>query len=598
MDSLKKLLNASWKREGEIFMPAKMTKISVMEVSAAVYLTHTEIFGREYTHDQLKNALSKLSVEDCLMSISKILTVLENDGYFNRQVQAGLVKELFEPTLTSKILKYVQGYFVFFELQLLVLAKYSVLYSKREPANDFYGKTLFPVFMRCLLGITDLLLEDKETIDEAGLQSEAIRSLYFNAHENMLHAIGRVEELFIQLPQKFKKHHQYLDLNKLFKKATGFSVQDHLILGFSLWAMLTQQTAKSGKFQSEYWLIGKEKHFMSSAVPADQIENLFTEFSIDVPGLFAELKKQDKKGFEYNFKGIKHHPLITFDNKRFFPMSFRFLKEKTTVDIYWILFDYIKENLGDKELHRYTNFTGILFEKYVNNLLSRVYPDSPVLVKRLIPEFEYKVKKVLYKTTDNIIICPTSLIVLETKISQLKVYRTGILGELSAFREDVQKIIVEGLKQIDRTVQHFKDGHLTHVIGVAPDKIKKFYPVIVSYGDFSIFPTLWKIIEEEVAKEPTIDKSLLEDLQVIDIDELETIEALIALTDMTLEELLRNKNNNRVFKRLPFTNYIFYEFSKFGRMRNPYLDKKYNEFTSKVTWKLFKKKRDYSKRNH
>ncbi len=68
------------------------------------------------------------------------------------------------------------------------------------------------------------------------------------------------------------------------------------------------------------------------------------------------------------------------------------------LQVYWVLFDYIKAKYGNEKLSRYTNFMGVCFEEYVFRLLTRIYPSSPRLGGRLVREITYHPRR---RTTSN-----------------------------------------------------------------------------------------------------------------------------------------------------------------------------------------------------
>src|SRR5258708_39455345 len=89
------LKNTQWKPGEGLLIPAHLTKLSVLDVSAAVFITHEEVFGKRYTKEEFKKDLSQLTIEDCFILISKILTLMENEGRLNAILQKGLTQELF-----------------------------------------------------------------------------------------------------------------------------------------------------------------------------------------------------------------------------------------------------------------------------------------------------------------------------------------------------------------------------------------------------------------------------------------------------------------------------------------------------------------------
>jgi len=230
---------------------------------------------------------------------------------------------------------------------------------------------------------------------------------------------------------------------------------------------------------------------------------------------------------------------------------------------------------------------GACFEEYIYRLLRRIYPTSAVLENRLVREPVYILKKSLKKKiVDNIVINRSSLILIETKVSQLKVFATGIMGNLDAFREDVRKIVVEAFIQIQNTKEAFQKGLLRKDLPIEPASINMFYPVVITYGKFIMFPLIWKIVEEEIQRVPDYDPELLSRLQVIQAHEIEAIEAFLETSGVTFEQLLQKKIADPVFKALPFHNYLNHEFTHDKPLVSKYQEQQFDQFADKFTLKV------------
>jgi hypothetical protein len=529
-------------------------------------------------------------LEDCIATTSKILTVLTNLGQLNTNVQAGITQELFKGDLKEKILGLLTKEpkrIVFFELQLLLLAKYAMLYAKHEPANSFGGEELASTYTKVVLGITDILSEKTEGTSVPELQRAAIRSLYFFSKPDLVQMLGRVVEVFITIPNELRTHHQYLDIPGLFQEAIGLSLEKYLFLGFALLLLPTGQ--RPGDFKETNWFIVPEHYFSQTIVPKEEIELLMQEFAIDVQSLKALYT--DQEYFEYNFKGLVQHPLVTYDKQRYFPLSLGFLKGKMALQVYWVLFDYIKATYGDEKLIRYTNFMGVCFEEYVFRLLTRIYPSSPRLGGRLVREITYHPRRrTILKTADNILINASSLILLEAKVSQLQVYSTGIVGDLEAFRGDVRKIVVKAFQTIQRTKEAFQQGLLRNELPAEPRSIDNFYPVVITYGTFPLFPIVWRIVEEEIKKKlPDYDPELLDKLQIVQADELEVIEAFLESSGIPFETLLQKKIADPVYKQVSFHSFFFNEYQHLRPLKSKYVNQVFDRFIEDLSVKTLGK---------
>ena len=278
---------------------------------------------------------------------------------------------------------------------------------------------------------------------------------------------------------------------------------------------------------------------------------------------------------------------MTFNGHRYFLLSQRYVKEKITRQIYWIIFDHVRADNARRK--RFTNFMGVVFEQYVFELLRRIFPDpSPHLTKRLLTEFEYGEPRNRVKTVDSIMCYPGKLLLGEIKVSQLKIYKTGVLGDINAFREDINKIVLASLCTIQRTKNDFKNGKLV-LEGIAPADVNEYIPMIVTYEMFPTHPLLWEIVEDVVTTQSDMafDDDILDNLQIIEIDELETIERIVSDGATSLMDLIRTKNADSIFKRLPFSNYLHHKYANYRSSARDYLGEVFHDLANEMALKLF-----------
>lgn len=587
------LQKTKWKSSGDLFIPSHMGRVNVTDVSMGVYITYKQIYRSRYSIKKLKSQLRTLSVEDCLISISRILTVLENEGNFNQQTQKGLAGVFLEKRVANYIAKKLDSepkFVVFFEQQLLVLFKYAVLYCKSEPANDYNDKKNFGVFSEVLLGITDLLTsKDSEKWGEEELREELLRYSFFYSKENFLQTISRYYELFIEIPEELKRHKLYVSVSNFFKEATGLSIKEFMISGYGLLGLLVQQ--KSGDFKKDYWLVNIRKHFAKSKLNKKEVELVFGEYTTTVRELQKTFSSQKKNDFNFDFSGLIHHPLVSWDEKRFYPMSLRFLKEKITKQIYWVIFDFLLKGGDKKRRYSYTNFMGVVFEEYVARIFERMFPTSELLGKRHYREIKYKIKKAEQKSVDNIIVYPSTLLLVEVKISQIHI-ETGITGDTTSFEEDIERIVVESFEQLRKSKDAVLRGQMDLGEG---NGINNFQPLIITLNEFPNSPLLWKIVRKKIQETEFFDKELADKLQIIDIEELEILEEFVKHGGISLADILKKKSQDKLYKELPMKNYLYYEYRDYSGLLNQHLDEKYREFTSELRLRLFGAKKEQPK---
>jgi hypothetical protein len=86
------------------------------------------------------------------------------------------------------------------------------VYGKQETTNNFMDGANLSIYMKALLGITDLLEAGNHT--EEDLQRAAIRSLYFFSKPNFFYSLRRTEDLFLHIPTELVTHHHLLMDNR------------------------------------------------------------------------------------------------------------------------------------------------------------------------------------------------------------------------------------------------------------------------------------------------------------------------------------------------------------------------------------------------
>ena len=145
---------------------------------------------------------------------------------------------------------------------------------------------------------------------------------------------------------------------------------------------------------------------------------------------------------------------------------------------------------------------------------------------------------------------------------------------------------MEAFIQIQRTKEAFQKGLLKKDLPVEPACITTFYPVVLTYGKFIMFPLVWKIVEEEIQKIPNYDPELLNNLQVIQAHEIEAIEAFLETSGVTFEQLLQKKIADPVFKALPFHNYLNHEFKNHKPLVSNYQEQQFDQFADKLALKI------------
>lgn len=316
-------------------------------------------------------------------------------------------------------------------------------------------------------------------------------------------------------------------------------------------------------------------------------ERIFNSFCTSLDDARKEISKYsiDSDDFKYNYVYFKKFPLMEFKKDYFSPINLRFLKDKVTSGIYWVLFDHIKNKYGDDGVNQYTSYFGDIFAHYICEIFGRIYPRRPSLTNVLFQEQKYSKDGEEYKSSDLMIFYYDKAIFIEIKSSCLRISKTAIMGDLKSFQEDLDDKIVKGARQLDRVIKDFKLGHLK-INNINPKTIKKYYPVIITLESFPQLFVIWEMINEIMNKNNYLQGNDYAQLQIIDCEEMEILEPLIA-DGFSFVDIIDEKINDKSAKNIPMKNFLHYGKFRKHLKRNDYLVKEFSEFAKKAREYLF-----------
>ncbi len=121
-----------------------------------------------------------------------------------------------------------------------------------------------------------------------------------------------------------------------------------------------------------------------------------------------------------------------------------------------------------------------------------------------------------------------------------------------------------------------------------PRNIRSFYPVVITYGTFPLFPILWRIVEEEIKRKiPDYDPELLNKLQIVQADELEVIEAFLEISGLPFETLLQKKIADPVYKQVSFHSLFTGEFQHLRPLKSRHVKQVFDRFIEDLSVKTF-----------
>jgi len=237
-----------------------------------------------------------------------------------------------------------------------------------------------------------------------------------------------------------------------------------------------------------------------------------------------------------------------------------FLQERLTGGAaYWTLHDHFLE-LGTAAVDRFRSFHGRLVERYARESIERIFPELPGGARRVW--YEHDMQRAWSSKRAKVSVCDIAvdygwawvcIEVVSGRLTQKSL--TG--GTAADFDQDVAKLVEKKVKQLDATIRDLdRDEEKLTCRPRTPGR--RIYPVIlVAYG-FPVNPITMAEIHERVARVGLLQGPHVGRLEIIDLDELEQVEALVESGGPSLATLLADKQTANLY-RTALNQYLYLE---------------------------------------
>jgi len=540
------------------------------------YLRHSDVFGKTLTEDLLIVELKTFRQLDLLTLLSKINLLLQNEPRQNRDVQPALCTSFFPAQTRAKLDATARRFkkndptertiVVFHQFQIINLIKLALLHCTDDFGTVINSEEERWRFGLCCLMMNDLLTPEVEATagqEHAEIIENIIRASHAAKEDRFGYGLARAYELFVEIPKQLRTHPQFYDFPTMFERATGFSVEDYLALGFSLftwWADVNLTTVMS----SSHTYLHPERFFERSQGDRKKFDRIFKLFSLSADACREELVKEkallpEAWQFRYCNVTLEKYPLIRTE-AGLICASMRFLQAKLTRNVFYM----VSNVLPAADTKRYRDFFGRVFEQYVRRVLERTFA-----TRSLIAHYGASHEE----AGEAVIVYPRVLMIFEAKSSRLSL-DLNRSGDPAKFRQALESIVVAGCKQMERVIQDFKEGRFT-IPKVSHYEIGRFYPVLVTIEALPQEYFTRRQLDELIAQAGVFLDLSIAPLTLLSIEELEYLEPL--LRTLTLVEILGDKAGNDGFRDISMKNYLYLTHGELPK--NEALEARFEEIT-------------------
>lgn len=446
------------------------------------------------------------------------------------------------------------------------LARQPVLVSMREvltrtPARDPSGD-IPPLLTATFLVHTvamGLNAERHETDDRLGgysahLAMEIIRNESFHAGEDTYALLDRHVRLWREFGVRADDPTPRMPPGEHLVEATGVDLITLLSAGFGLWANISA------------WKPGTAFPVSKPIAPGltQQLDAILQTIS-RTPAQFRRALRESPRSpwdllvFQETPVMDLGHGLVVLDED--------FLLDKVTTGLYWEVHDHEKGRSED-DRRLWTQVYGQMVEFQMEESIDALVPPDLGGTPTSYSEEDLG-EAYPGKRTDRVVDRGDTFLLAEVVSGRLTV-ASRIEGDVGAFRDDTEKLVMKKVRQLNETGRALAADGGTALTGIERGAMPRMLPVVVvagGFGGYPINPVTVEYVRKLIKEEGVLSHPCFDSLCVLDTGELELLEGL-AEDGRNPVELLREWQDSSLW-RMPFKNWVFQAIGSRGPSLRP-----------------------------
>lgn len=387
---------------------------------------------------------------------------------------------------------------------------------------------------------------DERTLEgySGSLVMELLRVGLLYQSDDIFAAVDRFTRLWLEYGEKLERVYLRAPPRELLRDATGLEIEEILAMGFATVAY------------SMIWEPGKPPHVRPEfgTVDKDKIERFLKLIADDMEGFKSRFAARSGR---FDFLPIQETPVLRAE-AGLLVLDQEYLWERITTGLYWVVHDFERDNHGDAARTRWTQAYAEMVERMTEQQIASMAP--PILGsaggKTFYTEENFDAA-FGGKQADAGILLGGEFVLFEIVSAQLSV-PVRIEGDLDQFEKDTERLIIKKCRQLDSVANALleDDSRLT---GFPKTERLKVLPVVVVGGGYPIHPFTVEYIEGLLRSEGLLSDARIGRLSIVDIGELEILEAL-AEEGHSVGDLLAAWKGSSLHA-VPLKNYVI---SRFG----------------------------------
>jgi len=367
----------------------------------------------------------------------------------------------------------------------------------------------------------------------------------FNDRDDNGDLLARYRMLWMDYGTRCKRYTPRLPPAGMLREAAGIGFDEMITLAFAYWAHL------QGRAPGDPVRV-KAMAAPAMTIPRADVETFLGLFS-STPAALAEGLRQCPQPWQ--MRPLQARPLLRLGDD-VVVLDERYLVERVTRGLYWLVHDHEKETYGDKARGAWTQVWSEMVETRAEDQLRQM---APALLGGGRAFFTEEALQAAFPRTQN---CDAGIdfggdVVLAEVVSGTVKVQTRELADVRSFIQDTERIVLGKARQVYVTAANLLRASQpgTSPVKVAPSRI---FPVVVISGQYPINPLTIRYINEQLTGEGHRPDGTVQPLTVMDLEELEGCQALLQREGRTLPQLL-DAWRTSPYRDAAFRNYLAHE---------------------------------------
>ena len=367
----------------------------------------------------------------------------------------------------------------------------------------------------------------------------------FNDRDDNGDLLARYRMLWLDYGTRLKKYTPRLPPADMLREATGIGLDERISLAFAYWGYL------QGRGPGDPVRV-KAMAAEAMTIPRADVETFLGLFSCTPAALAQELQQCPRP---WQMRPLQARPLLRLGDD-VVVLDERYLVERVTRGLYWLVHDHEKETHGDKARGAWTQVWSEMVETRAEDQLRQM---APALFGGGRAFFTEEALQAAFPRTKN---CDAGIdfggdVVLAEVVSGTVKVQTRELADAGSFVQDTERIVLCKARQLYVTAACLlrRPQPEGSPVKVPPTRI---FPVVVISGQYPVNPLTVRYINEQLTAEGHRPDGTVQPLTVMDLEELEGCQALLQRKGRTLPQLLDARRASP-YRDAAFRNYLAHE---------------------------------------